>query len=186
MISSKTTKNFITAMLFAFFGSVVALPSYAQLEPDVQAKVDQYKKKLEEWAANPVLVKAVKHSNTIGGLIAGMSNSQWDEVPETDPRITQIQNGEAGLLLSEWENDTNLSKLYLRDESGNIVACGNNKPLLWNNKTKPPFVNGMKGTWAADKVKPDPTSQIPGVHVSTPVMDAGKVIGVLHTSVVAR
>lgn len=158
----------------------------ADLPPDLQAKVETYKKKLAEWAATPALVAAVKESNTKGGLAPGMTNSKWDELSEKDATVAAFSTSEAGKLCTNWEQDKNISKLYLRDEKGNLVASGNNKALLYNNGTKPPFINGLKGVWAANEVKPDPASQVKGVHVSVPVLDGGKHIGVLQTSVVAE
>ncbi len=174
-----------------FFGLsclVVSATSQAQLPADVQEKVNAYKTQLQKWASHPVIVNAVKNANATGSVLPDMSNSRWLDVPESDPRVTQLSSNDAGALMSEWEADPNISKLYLRDAEGNMVAAGRNKPLLWNNKTKPPFQNAIKGegVWTADEIKPDPASQIPGVHVSAPIMDGGKAIGVLHTSVVAK
>ncbi|MEK6750506.1 MAG: hypothetical protein AABY83_15105 [Pseudomonadota bacterium] len=158
----------------------------AELPAPVHAKVEQYKKKLVTWATDPVVVKAAQEANAKeGGLEPGMTNSKWDDLAEHDAKVTRFQTSGAGKLLTKLEQDKGISKLYLRDTKGNLVASGTNKPLIFNNSTKPPFINGMKGVWAAGEVKPDPTSQVKGVHVAVPVVDGGKIIGVLHTSVVA-
>ncbi len=156
------------------------------LPPEVQAKVDVYKKKLVEWATNPAIVAAVKAANAKGGL-AGMGNAKWTELDEKDPVVLAFQNNEAGKIISKWDTDTGISKLYLRDEKGNLVASSN-KPLLYNNGSRPWIANPMKEgkPWSATEVKPDPATQIKGVHVSVPVLDGGKSIGVLHSSVVAE
>lgn len=167
------------ALIFA------ALPAAAELPPDVQAKVDSYKTKLQEWAAHPAIIAAVKASNTAGGAIQGMTNAKWDELSDTDPMVRAFQTNEAGVLIVAWEADPAISKLYLRDASANLVACSQNKPLLYNNKTKPPFQNGLKGPWSGGEIKPDPGSQVKGVHISVPVLDGATAIGVLHSSVVA-
>lgn len=164
----------------------VTMNASADLPPDLQAKVETYKKKLSEWATNPVIVAAVKESNTKGGLAPGMTNSKWDELSEKDPVVLAFSTNEAGKLCAKWEEDKSISKLYLRDEKANLVASSNNKALLYNNGTKPPFVNGLKGVWASNEIKPDPASQVKGIHVSVPVVDGGKTIGVLQTSVVAE
>lgn len=173
-------------VILAFALALAPVSAFAQLSPELQAKVDTYKTKLVEWAANPVLVNAVKDANTKGGMYAGMTNAKWDELADGDPMIAALQSSEAGKLVTTWEGDTNISKLYVRDEKGNIVASSN-RPLLYNNATKPPFANAIKGTpWNANEVKPDPASQVKGVHVSVPVMDGGKPIGVLQSNVVAQ
>jgi hypothetical protein len=151
----------------------------------VQGKVDTYKKKLVEWAATPAVVAAVKESNAKGGLVAGMTNAKWDELADSDPVVKGFQTNVVGKLLSKWEEDKTLDKLYVRDEKGNLVA-GSNKPLLYNNGNRPPFKNGLAGAWNDNVVKPDPTTQKKTVQVSVPVVDGGKNIGVLQTAVVAE
>lgn len=174
------------ASLLALMLVVAPAAVLAQLAPELQAKVDGYKQKLVEWAAHPAIVAAVKESNAAGGLVPGMNNGKWDELAENDPVVKAFQTSEAGKHVTGWEGDAGITKLYLRDEKGNVVASSS-KPLLYNNGSKPPFVNAMKGApWNATEVKPDPASQVKGVHISVPVLDGGKVIGVLHSSVAAQ
>ena len=168
-------------------GAVLAIGGlsavHAELAPDVQAKVDAYKKKLIDWAANPTIVAAAKESNSKGGLAPGLSNSKWDDLADTDAVVKGFQASAAGKLVTQWEADKVLDKLYVRDEKGNLVA-GSNKPLLYNNANRPPFANPFKGQpWAAGEVKPDPTTQKKSVQLGVPIMDGGKPIGVLQTAV---
>jgi len=179
---STLLSTLLVGMVVAFFA---ATDARADLPGDVQSKVDSYKKKLVEWAANPAVVAAVKESNAKGGLVAGMTNAKWDELAESDPVVKGFQANAVGKLLSKWEEDKNLDKLYVRDEKGNLVA-GSNKPLLFNNGNRPPFKNGLAGVWNDNVVKPDPTTQKKTVQVSVPVVDGGKNIGVLQTAVVAE
>jgi hypothetical protein len=151
--------------------------AHAELAPAVQA--NGYKKKLVEWAANPVIVAAAKESNSKGGLAAGMSNAKWDGLADADPLVKSFQHNAAGKLLTQWEMDKVLDKLYVRDEKGNLVA-GSNKPLLYNNSNRPPFANPFKGQpWAAGEAKSDPTTQKKSVQLGVPILDGGKPIGVL-------
>lgn len=161
----------------------VSAPVYADLTPDAQAKVDSYKKKLVEWAANPTIVAAAKESNAKGGLVAGMGNAKWDDLADTDQVVKSFQTSAAGKLVTQWEADKILDKLYVRDEKGNLVA-GSNKPLLYNNANRPPFAGPFKGQpWAANEAKPDPTTQKKSVQLGVPIMDGGKPIGVLQTAI---
>lgn len=162
--------------------------SHADTMPaDVHAKVEKYKKQLVEWAATPAVVAAVKESNSKGG-IAGMTNAKWDELSETDAVVTGLNSSATGKQLTKWEDDKAIEKLNLRDEKANLVASSSasGKPLLYNNGSRPPFQNGMKGAWAAAEVKPDPTTQKKSVQISAPVLDGGKAIGVLHSAVLAE
>lgn len=163
--------------------SVLADP----ISADVQAKVDKYKKQLVEWAANPQVVAAVKESNSKGG-IAGMTNAKWDDLADSDAILAGLKQNAASQQISKWEADKTLDKLNLRDEKANLVAFSSNsgKPLLYNNANRPPFQNGLKGAWAANEIKPDPTTQKKTVQISAPVIDGGKHIGVLHSAVLAE
>lgn len=160
--------------------------AHAALPENIQAKVEVFKKKLVDWAAHPTIVKAVKESNAKGGLLPGMNNGKWDALPDNDPLVLGILASPASKQVIQWEADKGINKLFVRDEKGNMVA-GSAKSLIYNAAARPPFKEAMKGKpWNADEIKPDPTTQIKSVHVSAPVLDGGKVIGVIHSAVTAE
>lgn len=188
---TNTQKSPITLVLGLLAGASIGCATisaaYADpISPEVQAKVEQYKKKLQEWAANPVFITAVKEANAKGGMVAGMTNAKWDELNEHDSVVKGLQTSAAGKLLSKLEEDKGISKLYLRDEKGNLVA-GSNKPLLFNNAARGPFKNAIGGkVFSENEAKTDPTTQEKSVQASAPIMDGGKPIGVIHTAVSAN
>ena len=162
-----------------------------KFSPALTESIEKHKQVLAQWAANPKVVEAVKTSNARGdtGMIPGMSNSKWNLLEDDDPLAKQFKDNPAGQLVLEWEQNypNDLSKIYIRDKNGNLVASSRNKALLYNNRSKPPFENAMKGQpWSAREIKPDPGSQIPGVHISVPVLDNGVPIGIIHSSVIAK
>jgi hypothetical protein len=182
------SRNFfaLTSALLLVAFALHAAPAWSALPADMQAKVDTYKKKLVDWAANPVIVKAVKEANTKGGMIPGMTNGKWDELADTDPVVTGILATAASKLIKQWEADKGINKLFVRDDKGNMVA-GSSKSLIYNAAARPPVKEAMKGKpWNAGEIKPDPTTQIKSIHVSAPIMDGGNVIGVIHTAVTAE
>ena len=155
------------------------------LPAPMQAKTEQYKKKLAEWAAHPVIVAAVKEVAAKGG-VAGMTNGKWNDLDEKDPVVKSFETSKAGMLVKKWEEDTGINKLVLRDDKGNLVASSA-KPLVYNNAARPVFVNAIKGqVWAASEIKPDPTTGIKSVQAGAPVMEGGKVIGVIHVGITAE
>ncbi len=156
----------------------------ADLPPDLQSKVEKYKAKLTEWAADPAVVSAVKEANARGA--AAISNAKWEDMSDKDPTVMAILSNPASAKVKAWEEDKAINKLYVRDKDGNLVA-GSNKPLLYNVSSRPPFQAAIKGTaWAAKEAKPDPTTQIKSVQISAPIKDGGQVIGVLHSAVSAE
>ncbi|EGJ10969.1 hypothetical protein G7087_05450 [Rubrivivax benzoatilyticus] len=172
----------ITAALLACGTGFVAA---AELPADVQAKVERAKKRLVEMAADPVVIATVREANTRDA--SGMNNGKWVDLPDSDPLVKAMLGGKASQLIVKWEQaDPTINKILLRDQKGNIVA-GSTKPLIYNNATRPVFANALKGQpWAADEIKPDTTTQIPSVHVSAPVLDGGKPIGVIHAGLTAK
>lgn len=181
VMSLKANAKLIAAA--SLLGVLVLAPrAQAELPSDAQAKVEKYKKRLSEWARDPVVLSAVKEANAHGG-IAGMSNSKWDSLLATDAAVLGIQTSEAGRLLTKLEEDQGINKLYLRDLKGNIVAASS-KPLLYSIASRPAMQVVSSGQpWAQGEVKPDPTTQIKSVQMAVPVMDGGKAVGVLHTGV---
>lgn len=154
------------------------------LPPAVQAKAEAYKKKLAEWAAHPVIVAAVKDANA-GGPPAGLSNGKWNDLDEKDPVVKGYETSRAGQQVRQWEADPVINKLVVRDAKGNLVAAST-KPLVFNNATRPAFANPVKGQpWAAGEIRPDPTTGIKSVQAGAPVLDGGKVIGVIHAGITA-
>jgi len=163
----------------------VSLMSHAEVPAALQPKVEKYKKQLTEWAAAPAMVAAVRDANAKGGAGGGMTNAKWNDLEDKDPAVAATLTGPVASQIIKWEEDKNINKLFLRDLKGNLIA-GSSKALLFNNASRAPIVNALKGAaWSDSDVKPDPSTQIKSVQISTPVLDGGKVIGVLHASVTA-
>lgn len=182
---SKKLSILATSILLTAF-SLQPSNALATLPADMQAKVESYKNKLVEWAANPTIVKAVKEANAKGGMIPGMTNGKWDELAENHPQVTGIMATPASKLILQWEADKGINKLFVRDAKGNMVA-GSGKSLIYNAAARPPIKEAMKGkAWNAQEIKPDPTTQINSVHISAPILDGGNVIGVIHSAVTAQ
>lgn len=192
MSARKNAQKSLVVMAFGLLagvlcaGATICAANAEPISPEVQAKVEQYKKKLREWAANPVFITAVKEANAKGGMVPGMTNAKWDELKEHDPVVMSFQTSAAGKLLSKLEGDKGISKLYLRDEKGNLVA-GSNKPLLFNNASRIPFKSAIGGkVFSESEIKSDPTTLEKSVQASAPILDGGKPIGVIHTAVSAN
>lgn len=176
--------------LFAVFAGTAVLASASTWAADplpapMQAKVETYKKKLTEWAANPVIVAAVKEANANSGR-SGMTNGKWNDLDDKDPAVKAYESSKAGAQIRKWEEDAGINKLIVRDEKGDLVAAST-KPLVFNNASRPAFSNPIKGQfWAASEIKPDPTTGVKSVQAGAPIMDGGKVIGVIHAGITAE
>lgn len=183
----KVNSNSIMSRLALASLLIVGLNSSAvmaeELSPAVKAKVSEYQQKLTKWSQDPELINAIKQGNSSAPAI---NNAKWKALDEKDPAVLAFQNNKAGKILTGLESDKSIGKLFLRDKNGNLVA-GSKKPAVFNVSDRPAYVNAMRGkTWSSSKIKADPTTNLKSVQVSAPVMSEGKVIGVLHTSVIAQ
>lgn len=185
-VRRQINKVFAVISVSLFLAAVlIPVTAKADLPPDVHAKVEKYKKQIAEWAANPVIVNAVKEANA-KGPISGMTNAKWDELGDSDPIVLGIQSNAAGKLTKTFEDEKNVNKVTVWDEKGNMIASST-KTLIYNAASRPAFTGAMKGkAWSAPEIKPDPTTQKKSVNISAPVMDGGKVIGVMNAAVNAE
>jgi hypothetical protein len=180
----------LAALLAASFLAVTSLVSPAtasgNLPAEVQAKVDKAKKLLVDRAADPAIVAAVRDANVRGP--GAMTNGKWIELEEGSPAVKALLGTGTSRQIAAWEAaDKTINKIVLRDHKGNLVAA-NVRPLIFNNANRAVFSKPFEAQqpWAAGEIKPDPTTQIPSVHVAAPVMDGGKAIGVLQAGVSAQ
>lgn len=150
----------------------------------LQAKLDKAKKLLVERAADPAIVAAVREANAQGP--GAMNNGKWIELEDASPAVKTVLGTKTSRQIAAWEQaDKTINKIVLRDEKGNLVAASV-RPLIFNNANRAVFSKTITGQpWVADEIKPDPTTQIPSVHVAAPVLDGGKAIGVLQAGVSA-
>ncbi len=179
----------LLSIIMLMSGVLTSPLTYGQIPADIQAKVDSAKTALAALGSDAAVVSAVKESNAKGGLVAGMSNAKWDELADNDAVVNGFANSAASKVIKAFATKhSELNKLYLRDEKGNLVAMGSGgKPLLWNIASRPFYKPAMDGkAWSDSAVKPDATTQVKGVLFAVPVMDGGKAIGLLQSNVSAN
>jgi hypothetical protein len=159
----------------------------ADITPAMQPRIDQYKKQAVSWAADPLIVQAVKDANA-AGPIAGLGNAKWRELKDTDPLVQGFVTNPAGQLLTKWMNANakGINKIVLSGAKSQRVAF-TSMPAIYIGKGKPNFDTSMNDAkvWQQDESKPDPSTNIDTVQISAPVKDGGQVIGVLLVSLTA-
>lgn len=164
----------LTSLLFLGFAAQSAVAA--------NKGVEENQKNLEAWAKKPEVISAIEKANAGE---AEFNNSKWKALSNNDPKVQSFINSEAGKLLTSLQTGS-LGKLFIRDAKGNFVA-GSKKPAIFNITDRPAFSNAMRGkTWSSKKAKADPTTQQKSIQISSPVVSKGKVIGVIHASVVVK
>ena len=152
----------------------------------MQSKIDQYKQQAAAWAADPLVVQAVKEANN-NGPIAGLGNAKWRELKESDAVVTGFITNPTGQLLTQRMNTDAqaINKIVLSGDKSQRVAF-TSMPAIYIGKGKPNFDEAMEGKiWQQAETKPDPSTNIDTVQIAAPVKDNGKVIGVLLVSLTA-
>jgi hypothetical protein len=168
-------------MAWLFAGVTLA----GDITPKMQKKIDEYKKHAATWAADPVLVKAVKDANA-QGPIPGMGNAKWRELKETDPEVLAFITNPAGQALTKrMKADKGINKMVLSGNKSQRVAF-TSIPAVYIGKGKPNFDEAFEGKlWHQGETKPDPSTNVEGVQIAAPVKDGEHVIGVLLVSLTA-
>ena len=166
--------------------ALVPVPAFAiDITPGVQAELDRLKQTLAKQAADPIIVQAVKEQNA-KGPIPGMDNTKWKTVRRSDPIVQALIHNPAGESLKKMiaaSGDT-LDKAFLNGAQGEKVAFAE-KTISYLHKGQEKFDVPMSTgkPWQMSKQWFDESLQGYALQVAAPVMDGGKVIGVLVASV---
>jgi hypothetical protein len=163
------------------------LASAADITPKMLPRIDTYKKQASAWAADPMIVSAVKESNA-KGPIAQMGNAKWRDLKESDPIVSGLVTSATGQLLTKWMNADakGINKIVLSGDKSHRVAF-TSMPAIYLGKGRPNFDTSMNEgkVWQQGESKPDPSTNIDTVQISAPVKDGATVIGVLLVSLTA-
>lgn len=173
------------AVAVVAFLPVMALAGSFELNAAVQAELDKQTKALAVWAADPLIVNAVKEQNA-KGPIPSMDNPKWKAVRRSDPMVQALISNPAGQFLKNKIESSGgtLDKAFLNGARGEKVAFAE-KTISYLHKGQEKFDVPMSTgkPWHMTKPWFDESLQAYALQVAVPVMDGGKVIGVLVASI---
>jgi hypothetical protein len=171
----------VIALVLAMVVPAAAL----EITPAVQTELDKQKAALVKWAADPVIVAAVTEQNGKGPL-AGMDNAKWKTIRRSDPIVQAMVKSQAGEFLKKKIETSGgaLDKAFLSAAQGEKVAFAE-KTISYVHKGQEKFDVPMSTgkPWQMSKEWFDESLQGYAIQVAAPVMDGGKVIGVIVASV---
>jgi hypothetical protein len=154
------------------------------LTPAVQAELDKQKTIIAGWAADPVIVKAVKEQNG-KGPISGMDNPKWKTTRRSDPVVRALQDCAAGRFLKGKVEASQgmFSEAFLNAAQGEKVAFVE-KTTSYLHKGQAKFDVPYAGakSWQG-KAEFDESAQTYQIQISVPVLADAKSIGVLVAGV---
>jgi hypothetical protein len=94
------TTCFLALLTFGLVGPILKTSGADALDPAVQAKVDDQIKIIKSWAADPVIVNAVKAENaSLPPAYAAMTQAQWKDLSKMDPFVRAFDKNVAGAFL---------------------------------------------------------------------------------------
>jgi hypothetical protein len=150
-----------------------------EITPAKQAEIDQQRDQVAKWAADPVIVNAVREQNR-KGPIAGMDNTKWKTLRASEETVTAFQMNAAGTWLKSRMDESGglISEAFLNAAQGEKVAFVE-KTSSYIHKGAAKFDQPMAGHAWQGKPEFDESSQTFAIQVSVPVVDAGSPVGAL-------
>jgi hypothetical protein len=155
-----------------------AFASAQSLDPAVQAKIDAKIKEISTWAADPVVIDAVRaHNAAMPAEQAALNQDKWRALTVLDPIVRGFTKNPAGQFLKS-HKDAVVAEAFVSDAGGNKVAFIA-KTTNWNHQGKPKHDVPMTGKTWQGPVEMDESSGQQQLQVAVPVLDGGKPIGSL-------
>ena len=171
-------KNIINTTLVSLVITCAGLTlAHAQgLDPAVQAKVDAMVKSTQAWAADPVIVNAVKaHNSSLPADQAAMTQDKWKALSILDPFVRSFTKNEAGEFIKAKKSPA-VTEAFLSGADGLKVAFLT-KPTNWSHKGKPKHDVPMTGKTWQGAVEVDESTGQQQLQIAVPVLDGDKAIG---------
>jgi hypothetical protein len=171
-----STKLLFWALMLGLFGVVRPAFGADALDPAMQAKVDAQVKVLQAWAADPVIVNAVKAQNaSLPPDYAAMTQEQWKDLSKLDPIVRGFDKNAAGVFLKEKKSEM-VIRAFLSDAGGRKVAF-TTKTLSWSHKGDPKHEVPMTGKIWQGPLEQDKATGFNQVQIAVPVLDGAQPIG---------
>jgi len=157
---------------------LVAAATSSAADAALQAKLDAKIEVVKAWAADPVVVAAVKaHNASEPADHTAMTQDKWTALTVLDPFVRSFTKTDAAAFLKTKKTDE-VSEAFLSDAKGDKVAFLA-KTTNWCHKGKPKHDVPMTGKVWQGNVEVDESTGMQQIQVAVPVMDGGKAIGSL-------
>ncbi len=170
-------KSCFTFLLGAL--ALAALDASAQtITPAIQAKIDTKFQEITAWAADPIIVEAVRaHNTALPSDQVGLTQEKWTALTVLDPLVRSFSKNPAGVFLKAKKDDV-VTLPFLSDAAGCKVAF-TAKTTNWCHKGMPKHEVPMTGKTWQGPIEVNQATGLQQVQIAVPVLDAGKPIGSL-------
>ncbi len=168
-------------LLLLFAAAVAAFTTAARAQsitPAIQAKIDAKTSDIVAWAADPVIVGAVRAQNAaLPADYAAMTQEKWAALTVLDPFVRAFSKNAAGAFLKA-KKDELVTLPFLSDAAGYKVAF-TAKTTNWCHKGMPKHEVPLTGKTWQGPIEVNQASGQQQVQIAVPVLDGGKPIGSL-------
>jgi len=170
--------------LLSFFAVLLMGAPLSRAETPIQKVTNYANTKLIQYAADKIVVDAVKAENAKGKSLDQIKkiDDKWLGTAGVDDFMKGMMTSAAGKYLIELRDKYPfLREIFLVDNQGANVAMSEKTSDYWQGdeaKFKKSFDSGV-GTVFVDDVKFDRSTKAFLAHVSVPVIEGDKAIGVL-------
>ena len=148
------------------------------LAPATQVKIDAQLKEIAAWAADPIVVEAVRaHNATVPAEQAPLNQDKWRALTVLDPIVRGFTKNSVGQLLKSKKSDL-VAEAFVSDAAGRKVGFIA-KTTHWSHAGKPKHDVPLTGKSWQGPVEVDESSGQQQVQIAVPVLDGGKPIGSL-------
>lgn len=156
-----------------------ALTAFGQsISPAQQSKIDVQIKEITAWAAEPVIVTAVRNHNTSPPAEhAALTQEKWRALTVLDPLVRSFSKNEVGTFLKSKKSDL-VSEAFVSDAKGLKVGFIS-KTTGWSHAGKAKHDVPLTGKVWQGPVEVDESTGQQQIQVAVPVLDGGKPIGSL-------
>lgn len=168
----------VRTLVVLFTGLCLSLVRLSALDATVQAKLDAQVAEITHWAADPVVVAAVKAQNAaLPEAYAALDQTKWKALKILDPLVRGFSKNEAGQFLKS-KKSALVTEAFLNDAAGFKVAFIA-KTSGWCHKGKAKHDVPMTGKSWQGEVEVDESSGMQQIQVAVPVLEEGHPIGSL-------
>lgn len=144
----------------------------------VQGKLDRWIAEAKQWAADPIIVKAVAAQNAkLPAAYVAMTQEKWESLTDLDPLVHELMKNAAGQALKTRKTHM-ITEAFVSDANGLKVAFLG-KTSNWSHKGKPKHDVPMTGQVWQGKFEVDKSSGMQQIQLAVPILADGKPIGSL-------
>ncbi|HEV8577833.1 MAG TPA: PDC sensor domain-containing protein [Thermoanaerobaculia bacterium] len=176
----------IFACLAAAAQTPASRPPAGELDPAIQAEVEQ----LRSWAQHAAIVGAVRDQNALNVPLSRIRSIDisWMSATQDNSRVqVLLKNPCAKALQGFTARRPGYREAFVMDNQGALVGTTRKTSDYWQgdeDKWRMSFAEGRGAVYASEP-QLDDSAGVRLIHVSVPVMDGGKAIGVLTAGIEA-